>query len=124
MKSMMINNCPELEGFICTSSTEGNQRITNQVLFDNKALDFKNLTALEVEECNSLKYIFSVSMALDFVQLERITVKNCPKMEYIIKKGAEETAMDTVWLPKLETITLESCSELKSFYYSAMSIFV
>ncbi|KAE8675384.1 Cc-nbs-lrr resistance-like protein [Hibiscus syriacus] len=80
-----------------------------------KSVDFKNLRVLEVEDCNSLKYIFSVSMALELVQLLDIRVKRCPMMEYIIKKEAEETAMDTVCLPNLVKIRLESCSELKSF---------
>ncbi|KAL4376445.1 hypothetical protein GQ457_02G035290 [Hibiscus cannabinus] len=84
-------------------------------IWKEKSLDFKNLMVLEVDKCNSLKYIFSASMVLDLVQLEQIIVKKCPTMEYIIKKGAEETAMDTVYLPKLETIILESCLELKSF---------
>ncbi|KAE8711850.1 hypothetical protein F3Y22_tig00110271pilonHSYRG00126 [Hibiscus syriacus] len=84
-------------------------------IWKEKSVDFKNLQDLEVEECNSLKYIFTVSMALELVQLEHITVKRCPMMEYIIKKEAEENAMDTVWLPNLKMIRLESCSELKSF---------
>ncbi|KAE8675357.1 Detected protein of confused Function [Hibiscus syriacus] len=84
-------------------------------IWKEKSVDFKNLQDLEVEECNSLKYIFSVSMALELVQLEHITVKRCPMMEYIIKKEAEESAMDTVFLPNLKMIRLESCSELKSF---------
>ncbi|KAL4379812.1 hypothetical protein GQ457_02G035660 [Hibiscus cannabinus] len=79
------------------------------------SLDFKNVVVLKVEECNSLKYIFRVSMALDLVQLEHITVKNCPMIKQIIKKGVEETAMDTVHLRKLKMIKLESCSELTSF---------
>ncbi|XP_039032248.1 uncharacterized protein LOC120167247 isoform X1 [Hibiscus syriacus] len=84
-------------------------------IWKEKSVDFKNLQVLDVEDCNSLKYIFSVSMALELVRLVVIRVKRCPMMEYIIKKEAEETAMDTVWLPKLHTIRLESCSELKSF---------
>ncbi|KAE8675352.1 Cc-nbs-lrr resistance-like protein [Hibiscus syriacus] len=84
-------------------------------IWKEKSVDFKNLQDLEVEECNSLKYIFSVSMALELLQLEHITVKKCPMMEYIIQKEAEETAMDTACLPKLKNITLESCSDLKSF---------
>ncbi|KHG07366.1 hypothetical protein F383_34334 [Gossypium arboreum] len=37
MKSMTIYNCPNLEGFICRYTREGNQRISSQGdLFDNK----------------------------------------------------------------------------------------
>ncbi|GMI79279.1 hypothetical protein HRI_001597200 [Hibiscus trionum] len=86
------------------------------------SLDLKNITVVEVEDCNSLKYIFSVSMALDLLQLKDIKVKNCPLIEQIIKKGAEEITMDTVWLPKLERIRLESCSELTSFYMGSITL--
>ncbi|KAK8508866.1 hypothetical protein V6N12_034968 [Hibiscus sabdariffa] len=52
------------------------------------SLASKNLKVLEVEECSSLEYIFSVSMASELVQLTDLKVKNCPTMEYIIKKEA------------------------------------
>ncbi|KAK8633716.1 hypothetical protein V6N13_014555 [Hibiscus sabdariffa] len=84
-------------------------------IWKEKSLDFNNIKVLEVEECNSLEFIFSVSMALELVQLTDLKVKKCPMMKYIIKRGAEETTMDTVWLPKLGTIILESCSELTIF---------
>ncbi|GMI79299.1 hypothetical protein HRI_001599200 [Hibiscus trionum] len=91
-------------------------------IWKEKSLDFKNLRVLEVEECNSLEYIFSVSMALELVQLNRLKVKNCPMIEYIIKKGAEETAVGTVWLPKLWSITLKSCLDLKSFCMGSITL--
>ncbi|KAL4378818.1 hypothetical protein GQ457_02G035720 [Hibiscus cannabinus] len=86
------------------------------------SLDFKNLTILEVEECNSLKYIFSVSMAWELVQLKDLKVKNCPIIKQIIKKGAEETTIDTLSLPKLERISLESCSDLRSFCMGSITL--
>ncbi|KAK8576342.1 hypothetical protein V6N13_090815 [Hibiscus sabdariffa] len=84
-------------------------------IWNEKNLDFKNLKVLQVEECNSLIYIFSVSMALELVQLADLKVKNCAMMEYIVKKGTEETTIDTLLLPKLCSIKLESCSKLTSF---------
>ncbi|KAK8508820.1 hypothetical protein V6N12_034922 [Hibiscus sabdariffa] len=91
-------------------------------IWKERRLDLRNLEVLEVEECNSLEYIFSVSMALELVRLTDLKVKNCRTVEYIIKKGAEETAMDTIWLPKLGTIKLESCSELTSFYMGSVTL--
>ncbi|PPS07533.1 hypothetical protein GOBAR_AA13115 [Gossypium barbadense] len=85
------------------------------------SLDFKNLKVLEVYECNTMTYIFSVSMALDLVQLEDIKVKQCPMMEQIIK-GAEETEMDILLLPKLQEIRLESCSRLTSFCMGSITL--
>ncbi|KHG13517.1 hypothetical protein F383_02860 [Gossypium arboreum] len=85
-------------------------------------LDLKKLKVLEVYECNSMTYIFSVSMALDLAQLEYIKVKKCPMMEHIIKEGAEETEMATLLLPMLDKIRLESCSRLTSFCMGSISL--
>ncbi|EOY11255.1 NB-ARC domain-containing disease resistance protein, putative isoform 2 [Theobroma cacao] len=79
-------------------------------------LDFVNLKHLEVCDCNNLKYILTVSMALDLQQLRVIKVNNCPMMEHIItNEEAEEAAMNSIVLPRLQQITLESCSNLRSF---------
>ncbi|KAK8633834.1 hypothetical protein V6N13_014669 [Hibiscus sabdariffa] len=107
------------QGIRCLVLSEFSKSIK---IWKEKSLDLKNLKVLEVEECNSLKYIFSVSMVLELVQLRDLKVKKCPKMEYIIKKGAEETAMDTVYLPKLNWIRLESCSDLKSFCMGSFTL--
>ena len=61
-------------------------------------------------------------MALELVKLRDLEVKNCPLMECIIKKGAEETAIDTVWFPKLWRIVLKSCSELTSFCMGSVTL--
>ncbi|KAK8508819.1 hypothetical protein V6N12_034921 [Hibiscus sabdariffa] len=107
------------QGIRCLVLSEFSKSIK---IWKEKSLDLKNLKVLEVEECNSLKYIFSVSMVLELVQLRDLKVNKCPKMEYIIKKGAEETAMDTVYLPKLNWIRLESCSDLKSFCMGSFTL--
>ncbi|KAK9017007.1 hypothetical protein V6N11_079495 [Hibiscus sabdariffa] len=91
-------------------------------IWKEKSLDFKNLRVLEIEKCSSLKYIFSVSMALELVQLKDLKVKNCAMMEYIVKKGTEETTIDTLLLPKLWSIKLESCSELTSFCKGSITL--
>ncbi|KAK8271985.1 hypothetical protein V6Z12_D11G299500, partial [Gossypium hirsutum] len=86
------------------------------------SIDFKKLKVLEVYGCNTMTYIFSVSMALDLSQLEDIKVKQCPMMRQIIKKGAEETEMDTLLLPMLNWIRLESCSRLTSFCMGSITL--
>lgn len=72
-----------------------------------------------MSDYDSLKLMFSVSTALDLLQLEDITVKNCPVMEQIIiNDGVErQAAIDTIMFPWLQFITLESCSNLKSFFF-------
>ncbi|XVF31259.1 hypothetical protein REPUB_Repub16aG0130100 [Reevesia pubescens] len=80
-------------------------------------LDLKSLEILEVYDCSSLKYLFTLSMALDLAQLSKVVVKNCHLMEHIIaEEGTEEKFTDKIIFPKLGYITLESCADLKSFY--------
>ncbi|KAK6288725.1 hypothetical protein POUND7_000266 [Theobroma cacao] len=82
--------------------------------------NFVNLTYLEVYKCKSLKYIFTVSMALDLLQLKEIKVRNCPMMEQIItREGAEEAS---IVLPRLQSITLRSCSNLRSFSLGSITM--
>ncbi|GKV53775.1 hypothetical protein SLEP1_g60289, partial [Rubroshorea leprosula] len=69
------------------------------------------LTKLIIEGCGNLKYLFPSSIALGLVQLYSLKVTNCNKMEQVITgEGAEDP------FPKLFTIILESCPNLKCFY--------
>ncbi|GKV25931.1 hypothetical protein SLEP1_g35303 [Rubroshorea leprosula] len=69
------------------------------------------LTKLIIKSCGNLKYLFPSSIALGLVQLYNLEVTNCVKMEQVIKgEGAEDL------FPKLFTIILESCPNLKCFY--------
>ncbi|GKV44815.1 hypothetical protein SLEP1_g51966 [Rubroshorea leprosula] len=69
------------------------------------------LTKLIVEGCGNLEYLFPSSIALGLVQLYSLKVTNCAKMEQVIKgEGAEDL------FPKLFTVILESCPNLKCFY--------
>ncbi|KAK8633844.1 hypothetical protein V6N13_014679 [Hibiscus sabdariffa] len=109
----------EYQGIGCFVLSEFSKSIE---IWKEKSLDFKNLKVLEVEECNSLKYMFSISMALELVQLNDLKVKNCLMMEYIIQKGPEETTIDALRLPELASIKLESCSELTSFCMGSITL--
>ncbi|GKV49703.1 hypothetical protein SLEP1_g56438 [Rubroshorea leprosula] len=69
------------------------------------------LTKLIIKGCGNLKYLFPSSIALGLVQLYNLEVTNCVKMEQVIKgEGAEDL------FPKLFTIILEACPNLKCFY--------
>ncbi|XWS42923.1 hypothetical protein CRYUN_Cryun16bG0055400 [Craigia yunnanensis] len=85
-------------------------------------LDLKNLKSLEVNGCNSMKYMFAFSMALDLLHLKEIKVKNCLVMEHIIANDGEEAATFTIMFPWLQFITLESCSNLTSFYLGSNTL--
>ncbi|XP_022719751.1 uncharacterized protein LOC111277604 [Durio zibethinus] len=88
-----------------------------------KSLNLKNLKCLEVYECNSLTYVFTTSMVLDLVQLKQMQVRNCPMMEQIITNdGAEEAATNTIMFPSLQSISIVSCSNLRSFYLGSNTV--
>ncbi|KAM6555202.1 hypothetical protein CsatB_015964 [Cannabis sativa] len=84
----------------------------------------QNLTTLELERCDNLKYVFSFSVAQKFVNLQSIRVKDCEAMEDIIRvvdqPGEEETThhnqMKRIDLfPKLEFLHLHGLSSLQKF---------
>ncbi|XP_022723802.1 probable disease resistance protein At4g27220 [Durio zibethinus] len=105
------------EGIECLVLSDTSKAI--QIWRDNlqKSLNLKNLKLLEVCGCNSLKYIFTTSMAFDLLHLKVMKVRNCVMMEQIIiNDGAEKATTNTIMFPSLESIILESCSNLRSFY--------
>ena len=51
-------------------------------------LELKNLKSVEVDNCSSLKYLFTQTEATCLVQLQEVKLKNCYMMEGIIKKGS------------------------------------
>ncbi|XVF57350.1 hypothetical protein PTKIN_Ptkin06aG0198100 [Pterospermum kingtungense] len=81
-------------------------------------LDFKNLQSLEVYDCSTLRFLFTISMALDLAQLHEIKVKKCSVMEHIIvDEGPDEEELKIkIVFPLLSSIILESCGDLASFY--------
>ncbi|XP_062079235.1 disease resistance protein At4g27190-like [Humulus lupulus] len=76
----------------------------------------QNLTNLEVQSCNSLKYMFSFTVAQTFVNLKSLKVSDCKAMEVIgVKLGEEETQLEMSMFPKLEYLELVELSALQRF---------
>ncbi|XP_044475561.1 uncharacterized protein LOC123203304 [Mangifera indica] len=79
-------------------------------------LNLNNLKSLKVHNCNGLRYIFTPSIILGLVQLQDIEVKNCALIEEIIRKGRENYAeIDKIFIPQLNSISLESLPSLTRF---------
>ena len=76
-------------------------------------LDLENLKWVGVDNCSSLKYVFTQTEATCLVQLQGIKLKNCLLMEGIIKKDEAE-ASHTI-LPSLESLELECLPNFLSF---------
>ncbi|XP_058000274.1 uncharacterized protein LOC131169102 isoform X2 [Hevea brasiliensis] len=74
-------------------------------------LDFKNLRLLQIENCSSLKYIFTGSMALCLSQLQEVELKYCNMMEGIIE--VEEA--NKMIFPSLKSMILECLPKFSNF---------
>ncbi|KAG7940936.1 hypothetical protein I3843_16G011900 [Carya illinoinensis] len=84
---------------------------------------FNNLRLLKVEQCNSLKCLFTPSIAKLLVKLEEIDVLLCEEMEEIIAKesGDEEKRDHVIAFPQVKTLKLQYLPELECFCNDAIS---
>ncbi|KAI7979494.1 Disease resistance protein SUMM2 [Camellia lanceoleosa] len=83
---------------------------------------FQNLRSLVVNECDSLRNLFSYSLAKLLVKLQEIEVTECGMMESII--GNEPNADDVVitniiMFPQLSSLKLSNLPNLSSFCFEA-----
>ncbi|XP_028944153.1 uncharacterized protein [Malus domestica] len=81
---------------------------------------FGNLKSLRVFDCDQLKYLFSSSIVKLLVSMEDIKVQKCEQMEEIV--AAEEETDETITLPKVKSIKLESLPKLKYFCGEAYTL--
>ncbi|XP_021283020.1 probable disease resistance protein At1g58602, partial [Herrania umbratica] len=80
-------------------------------------LSFKHLETLQVYDCSTLRFLFTLSMALTLPQLRKMEVRNCTEMEHIIiDEGPHKQVSNKIVFPLLRFITLESCADLATFY--------
>ncbi|TQE00902.1 hypothetical protein C1H46_013442 [Malus baccata] len=97
LKELHLWNCPNIE--YLANGTSG---------------FLTNLRFLKLEDCDVLKYAFSLSVARNLVQLQELDIGGCDQMEEIVsKQGREhEEEADMIYFHKLTNLSL-SC--LKSF---------
>ncbi|CAL5423014.1 unnamed protein product [Camellia sinensis] len=55
-----------------------------------RTYSFENLKSLEVERCDNLRYIFTISMVKVLVRLNYLRIGNCEKVENIVTREEEE----------------------------------
>ncbi|XP_059658519.1 uncharacterized protein LOC132304827 [Cornus florida] len=82
---------------------------------------YHNLRSLSVHYCNSLKYLFSLSIARNLTNIEKLKVDRCDAIEEIVKnedQGEEDGAMDEIVFPKLQSVELEALPNLTSFCWA------
>ncbi|KAK9927547.1 hypothetical protein M0R45_024728 [Rubus argutus] len=77
---------------------------------------FPNLTILSINNCNDLKFLFSISMAKSLVELKHLEVSTCEIMEEIVstRDQSNEETIDNIFC-KLESLTLDGLPNLARF---------
>ncbi|MBA0803758.1 hypothetical protein Gohar_013935, partial [Gossypium harknessii] len=145
MKSMTIYNCPNLEGFICRYTREGNQRICSQDdLFDNKVAfpnlekviisflrkmkmiwrnplppnSFPKLQVLVVEGCDELLTIFPSNMLITFQRLHQLFVGNCGSLQQVFEIMHEENETALPATAQLRELHIVELPKLKYIWKS------
>ncbi|XP_028789186.1 uncharacterized protein LOC114745204 [Neltuma alba] len=83
------------------------------------ANSFHKLAKLSVENCRSLKCLFSASMVRSFPNLKELEIGECEMMEEIIvTEGRNDAAIEEVGLTKLETVVISNMERLKKVWHS------
>ncbi|KAB5529266.1 hypothetical protein DKX38_019347 [Salix brachista] len=78
------------------------------------ASSFGNLTALEVEDCEALKYLVTSSTARSLVQLSVMSIKECKMVTEIVASNGDEAGNEIIFR-KLESLKLDCLASLTSF---------
>ena len=103
---------PALEIFSLKNVTE-----LEEICFGQLPLtSFSNLTILKVEQCDKLKFIFSLSIAKGLSQLQELEIRECNILGAIIIKeegGIEDRYM--ILFPRLHHLVLHRLPKLMSF---------
>ncbi|KAJ9682574.1 hypothetical protein PVL29_018488 [Vitis rotundifolia] len=84
------------------------------------AESFVCLRKVEVEDCDGLKFLFSLSVARGLSRLEEIKVTRCKNMVEMVSQGRKEIIEDAVnvpLFPELRSLTLEDLPKLSNFCF-------
>ncbi|RZC01728.1 Disease resistance protein [Glycine soja] len=87
-------------------------------------VSFSNLTYLQVQDCDSLLYLFTSSTAKSLTRLKRMEIKNCDSIEeVVVSKEGDESHENEIIFPQLNCLKLEGLRKLRSFYKGSLLSF-
>ncbi|KAH1240881.1 putative disease resistance protein [Glycine max] len=87
-------------------------------------VSFSNLTYLQVQDCDSLLYLFTSSTAKSLTRLKRMEIKNCDSIEeVVVSKEGDESHENEIIFPQLNCLKLEELPKLRSFYKGSLLSF-
>lgn len=82
---------------------------------------FLSLASIEVDKCDSLRYLLPPSVAKLLVELRSIKIKMCGVIQNVVQRDGEEEPADIMVFPKVTSFTLEDLPNLVSFCINAYS---
>ncbi|XP_059656467.1 disease resistance protein At4g27190-like isoform X2 [Cornus florida] len=118
VEKLTVRDCDSLQVVFNLEGLEDIKRGAPQI---TKLDPYHNLTFLTVASCNSLKYLFSLSIARNLTNIEQLSVRSCNAIEEIIKnedQGEEDGGMDEIVFPKLQFMNLDHLPNLTSFCWA------
>jgi len=88
-----------------------------------------NLTSLKVNECKTLRHVFTDSMIASLAQLKVLEISNCEELEQIIAKDNDDendrilsgSDLQSSCFPNLRRLEIRGCNKLKSLFPVAMA---
>ncbi|KAK8570771.1 hypothetical protein V6N13_103175 [Hibiscus sabdariffa] len=87
-------------------------------------MDLKSVEFLEVCDLDNLICIFNLSVVVSLGRLRQLEIKRCSHLEQVIKeKDSNTDGSKTITIfPNLQSIVLESCSNMTSFYLGSTTL--
>ncbi|KAI9077803.1 hypothetical protein K1719_040289 [Acacia pycnantha] len=79
---------------------------------EDPKVSFEHLTSLQLQKCNKLEYLFSLSMAQRLYCLQELRIISCERIKQIVKRETEETTREnTIEFLQLKTLFLQQLPE-------------
>ncbi|TXG66984.1 hypothetical protein EZV62_008259 [Acer yangbiense] len=114
LEKLKVRRCGSLEYIVEIKDGEGRNDVcfTKLLKGPTQQVSLQSLTVVEVELCDKLRYLFTLSLARNLLQLEQLTVEYCASLEHIVETKEGEENVD-VMFPKLRILKLDN--GLKNF---------
>ncbi|KAL7194575.1 hypothetical protein ACSBR1_034909 [Camellia fascicularis] len=116
LRTLILQLLPSLTHFL----VEDRAQTTVSLLVEDRAqttVSLHNLRSVELDRCNGLRNLFSLSMARELVQLQELRISHCEMMKEVIWEGRGEDghATNKIEFPRLEYMALIQLEGLTGF---------
>ncbi|KAK4270259.1 hypothetical protein QN277_023318 [Acacia crassicarpa] len=93
------------------------------IRFAPPSASFKNLTCLQVKDCNGLMYFLTICTAKSLIHLTCLRVSNCQMLEEVVVTDDEQQSKEEITFESLKYLELNCLSCFKSFCSGKHNIF-